>query len=445
MEAKAEAASTFTTTITGGEVTTLNLAKCTGAVSITDAIVGTVDTKATLISIISADADATVTTLKMEEDANVGLSGDTYTEGKETYTAKISTLDANTKAANVTSTGKSVISTASNLKDGSSFNSTWNSEKIATSDITDGNIYTAAQLAGIQAGTAYTLQTDVTLTQPWTPVNLSGDFTAKAKTISGLNAPLFNKVSGTATIKGTKDVEPLALDNVAIAGAAKETCLGALAKEVDGTVTIQYVKVLASAATTISGLAEIGGLIGKASGTVTLSDVQIVDANLTGHANVGGFIGNVAGGSVNILTEKEWQSKIKFTVTGDFNPIDDNLAGTFGNFIGSITGAGVNVTIGTVPEKNKGNDISKFVDVTTATKGIQNNTMAEALSYNKNKDGEKVFKGMYGESGYPQQAMKYEIGYSPVTTVGKIYLYNKTTDNLGNPVSIGLTDINKFE
>ena len=448
LEAKPAAGDlTFTTTVTkGAEITDLKLAKSTGAVTITDAAVASLDTKAGTIGITSTDANATVTTLKMEADANVTLTGDT---GADAYTAKIGTLNANSKQATVNSTGKAVISTASSLKNGSTFASTWNDTKIATSDITDGNIYTAAQLAGIKANTAYTLQADITITAAWTPVNLSGNFTADTKTIDGLNAPLFNKISGTATIKGASDTKLLTLDDVAIVGAAKENNLGALAKEVDGTVTVQFVKVDDSAATTITGDAtseNVGGLIGKASGTVTLSDVQIDDATLTGHANVGGFIGNVAGGTVNILTSQEWTSKIKFAEAGVYTA-PDAKAGTFGNFIGSITGTGVTVDIHST-KNGTTNKIANFVDVTTATYGIRNTgtllapTVSPALSFVKNTNGAKVYKGMY--KVVSDQQLTYEIGYS-TGTITKVVLYNKTKDDLNNPYTLKLTDINVFE
>ena len=75
---------------------------------------------------------------------------------------------------------------------------------------------------------------------------------------------------------------------------------------------------------------------------------MIDDATLTGHANVGGFIGNVAGGTVKILNSKGMlgRSKIKFAEAGTAAyGTPDAKAGTFGNFIGSITGAGVTVDI----------------------------------------------------------------------------------------------------
>ena len=450
LEAKTDA-SEFTTTINGGEVTNLKLAKSTGNVSITDAAVASLETAATgddAVKIISTNANATVTTLKLNDNAKVTLTGDT--EGDEIYTAKIGTLDANTKVATVSSTGKSVISTVSKLGEGSTFTSGWNATKIATSDITGGNIYTAAQLAGIKANTAYTLKTTITSTANWTPVNLSGNFTADKLTVTVKGAPLFNKISGTAVIGGKDKDNFMTLATGNITGAKDENNLGSLAKEVDGTVTVKFVKANTAADVTIQGNAEdgqnkaenIGGLIGKANGTVTLQDVQIgageKTVTLKGHANVGGFIGNVAGGTVKILTSEELVSNVAFGLQGTYTEPTDAKAGTFGNFIGSITGAGANVTIGGTTNA-KGSVIAKFVNNAINTAGTNN------LGYNKNTNGTKKFVGMVGTSGYSSQALTYEIGYSPVTAIGTILLYNKTTDTLGNPVSIKLDDINQFE
>lgn len=444
LEAKNDA--TFATTVTkGAEITDLKLAKSTGNVSITDAAVASLDTKAGTIGITSTEANATVTTLKMEVDAHVTLTGDT---GDDAYTAKIGTLNANSKQATVESSGKAVISTASNLKDGSTFTSDWNDTKIATSDITGGNIYTAAQLAGIKANTAYTLKTTITSSAKWTPVNLSGNFTADKLTVTVQGAPLFNKISGTAVIGGKDNENFMTLATGDITGAKDENNLGSLAKEVDGTVTVKFVKANTGAAVTIQGnttqnkAENIGGLIGKANGTVTLQDVQIgaetKTVTLKGHANVGGFIGNVAGGTVKILTSELGASNVAFGLQGTYTEPADAKAGTFGNFIGSITGAGANVTIGGTTNA-KGGTIAKFVNDAITAAGTNN------LHYADNKNGTKSFVGMVGTSGLSSQTLTYEIGYSPVTAIGTILLYNKTTDTIGNPVSIKLEDINKFE
>ncbi len=483
LEAKpASGTLSFTTTVKkGAMITNLYLSKSSGVVKITDASVTTLQTNAADVlttgstptiatkgvTIESKDADATVGTLKIYQAVNIDLVGDT---GDDAYTAKISTLSGNSKKATVSSTGKAVISTASSLASGSSFTSEWNDTKIATTDITSGNIYTAAQLAGIKDKTNYTLKTNITssASAAWTPVNLSGNFTAESLSVTVKGAPLFNKISGTAVVGGSSSSKVMTLETGNITGAEDENNLGSLAKEVDGTVTVQFVKANAgttgtsATGVTIQGYSNakpaenIGGLIGKASGTITLQDIQLgknTALTLKGHANVGGFIGNVASGTVKILTSQEWKSKIDFVEHGTYATLDVK-AGTFGNFIGSITGAGVSVDIHST-KTTPTNNISSFFDLTSngirmATSGSSSTpTLTPNLNFGKNyiEDGgvKKYYKGMIGNSGYTSQALTFEIGYSPVTTVGTIYLYNTTTDTLGNPVSIGLSDINQFK
>ena len=156
---------------------------------------------------------------------------------------------------------------------------------------------------------------------------------------------------------------------------------------------------------------------------------------MTGHANVGGFIGNVAGGTVNILTSQEWKSKIKFAEAGVYTA-PDAKAGTFGNFIGSITGTGVTVDIHST-KNGTTNKIANFLNFA----GGYGLTAATA-NFAKNTNGAKVYKGMY--KVVSDQQLTFEIGYS-TGTITKVVLYNKTKDDLNNPYTLKLTDINVFE
>ena len=450
LEAKT-AESEFETDINGGKVTDLKLAKSSGNVTIDDATVTTLETAATgadAVKITSTNADATVTTLKLNADAHVTLTGDT---GDDAFTAKIGTLNANSKVATVSSTGKAVISTASNLKDGSSFTSGWNDTKIATSDITGGNIYTAAQLAGIKANTAYTLKTTITSTANWTPVNLSGNFTADKLTVTVKGAPLFNKISGTAVIGGKDKDNVMTLETGDITGAKDENNLGSLAKEVEGTVTVKFVKANADGVTiqgndTQNKAENIGGLIGKASGAVTLQDIQLGGTSaltLKGHANVGGYIGNVAGANsvIKILSSQDYASKFAFAKQGDYTTAPDKKAGTFGNFIGSITGTNVAVTIGKAAD-DKGGSFDKFIAASaydTAALGFEKNTITV-------NSATKTFKGMTGT--VKGHVLGYEIGYSTGTIKAEgIALYDKVKikNNLGiDQEALTIDDINQY-
>ena len=70
--------------------------------------------------------------------------------------------------------------------------------------------------------------------------------------------------------------------------------------------------------------------------------------------------------------------------------------------------------------------------------------VAPDLSFAKNtiENGTKAYKGMY--KVVSDQQLTYEIGYS-TGTITKVVLYNKTKDDLNNPYTLKLTDINVFE
>ena len=462
-----KAASTFTSTISGGKVTTLNVEKSTGAVDVKNAEVTTLTTGSQTV-IIEVDgtapavaADTYVGTLNMKnaaDAANVTLTGGDGANGK---TAKIGDyVDNDSKTVTVTSTGKAAILKGSKIAK-TTFSSTWSDAKnaAAAADMaTDGNIYTASQLAGIQAGKNYTLKANITATGvDWTPVNLSGNFTADSKTITGLNAPLFGTVtSGVIGGKADNDdpaseglTKALVLTGVNINSDAAD--LGAIAKVVSGNVTIQYVSV----AGTIGKAAgknttkNIGGLIGRVTtGTVKLFNNKVA-ATVQGYANVGGFIGNVAGGDIQIQTNQTgavttFQSSVTFgqsflTAT----PVVDVNAGTFGNIIGSITSTNATVVVGTSDNTKAtyGNAAALFFENTT--NGIDG-TRFTALhcDYNKNA-ADKAFKGMQGIVN--SQALSYEIGYSPITSLKKLTLYNKTKNDLNKDYTLTIDNINQYQ
>lgn len=468
------AAQTFTTGVEeGAEVTTLNVEKSSGAVSVQNATVGTLTTGATGASAVNikvatkkldgitdaVPANTTVDKLVLKGAAvNVVLNGGDDTAGKW---AKIKDYDDNDNGAKtVTSTGKAVILKGSKIAK-TTFASTWSNKnnKAAAADMaTDGNIYTASQLAGIQANTNYTLKADITATGvDWTPVNLSGNFTADSKTITGLNAPLFGTVtSGVIGGKAGNDTpasddlsKALVLTGVNINSDAAD--LGAIAKVVSGNVTIQYVSV----AGTIGKAAgknttkNIGGLIGRVTtGTVKLFNNKVA-ATVQGYANVGGYIGNVAGGDIQIQTNQlaastTFQSTITFAQSLTGGIVDGDLnAGTFGNFIGSLTSANATVAIGTsdATKTTFGTVIANFFDVTT-TKGVNATTFGTLkCNYNKNASNDP-FIGMTGATSF--NTLTYEIGYSPITSVKKVTLYNVTKTDLNTDYTLTIDDINQY-
>ena len=183
------------------------------------------------------------------------------------------------------------------------------------------------------------------------------------------------------------------------------------------------------------GCSNIGGLIGTANGTVTLDKNQVT-ATVQGYANVGGFIGNVAGGSVTFKANGAEVSAVTFKQTFHATaPVDMN-EGTFGNFIGSITGEGANVTIGGKTAAD-GTSIGAFVNDAVTDAGVN-------ISFAKNKVGDpaKTYKGM--KTPIVDRILTYEIGYSPVQAVGTVLLYGTIEDELGNPIAITINHINQY-
>lgn len=408
---------------TVGEVTTA--AAATKTVGVNSALTKLTMTGASALTI----TDATVAEL------NVNVLGATIALAGTNKLAQITSLKTNKTegdAINVSSTGEAAILAVS-ADARFSFTSTWDGKKAAIGS--DNKIYTAAQLASATTGKAYTLLTDVTaFNQTWTPVNISKDFDGKSKTLTGLNAPLFGTISG-----GT--VKKLTLATVSIDTDAANQ--GALAQTVSGTTTINEIKVTSGTIGKDEGKAttkNIGGLIGTANGTVTLDKNQ-VNATVQGYANVGGFIGNVAGGSVTFKANGATVSAVTFNQTFEATTTIDMNEGTFGNFIGSITGEGANVTIG--GEDELGEDFAAFFGTNDAVKAALTADPA-TISFGRNKVGDpaKTYQGM--KTAIVDQALTYEIGYSPVQAVGTVILYGTIFDEMGNDIKVKINHINQY-
>lgn len=470
--ADALATATFNTTVKdGATATTLNLAKTSGMVTInkgakvTTATTGTGDVKvqanvttvttaATTVEVSSNGADVTVGTLTLNNTSATALS----IKGNGKKLAKVTNLVVGASATaqtTVTSEGKAAIV---NVTDGTTaatkFDFTTNASKLlnkATDDkVTDinaaGEIYTAAQLAGISTGKNYTLMVDVNMNgKAWTSLNLNGNFTAAGKTITGLNAPLFNKISG-GVIGGSYSngaVTPLTLTNVAIAQKAGN--LGALAKEVDGTATLQNIYVNGSVASTNEAdQTNIGGLVGTAKGNVTLLNVVIGSSsavNIKGYKNVGGYIGSFGAGTLNIQISKILgpKSRIALAYLGHSAKPAAADAGTFGNFIGSVTGA-ANISVSNLTTTE-----ATTIDSYFTTKTITDATSRNNVFYNENKNAsDKAFIGMQGAvTEINGLTLTYEIGRS-TGSISNLTLYNKTKDELGNPFTLTIDHINQY-
>ena len=455
-------------TVDGGTVTTL---KTTAAITVKKGTVGTASTEDAAVDIkggtvnkvtnkngkVTVAAGATVgeiTTASTATDnaINANVNKVTMTgAGKLTITdATVGELNVNATGATINLNGTKKLAQITSLKTNKTtetsatvsstgeaailavsadarflFTSTWDGKKAAIGS--DNKIYTAAQLASVTTGKAYTLLTNVTaFNKDWTPVNISKDFDGNTKILTGLKAPLFGTISG-----GTVKKLNLATVNINTEAANQ----GALAQTVSGTTTINEITVNGTIGkeTGKATTKNIGGLIGTANGEVTL-DKNYVNATVQGYANVGGFIGNVAGGSVTFKANGATVSNVTFKQTFHVAAavaVDMN-EGTFGNFIGSITGEGANVTIGSAAtgEKTIGNFVT---DAVSTGKALDTEYK---ISFAKNKVGNpaKTYQGM--KNAIVEQPLTYEIGYSPVKAVGTIKLYGTVADEMGNNITI---------
>lgn len=462
-------------TVDGGTVTTLKTT--TGAITVKNGSVGTATTGDAAVDIqggtvnkvtnkngkVTVAADATVgeittASTSTENAINANVNKVTMTgAGTLTITdATVGELNVNVTAATINLAGTTKLAQITSLKTNKtegtsatvsstgeaailavsadarfSFTSKWDGKKAAIGS--DNKIYTAAQLASATTGKAYTLLTDVTaFNQAWTPVNISKDFDGNSKTLTGLNAPLFGTISG-----GTVKKLNLATVNINTDAANQ----GALAQTVSGTTTINEIAVTSGTIGKADGKAttkNIGGLIGTANGTVTLDKNQVT-ANVQGYANVGGFIGNVAGGSVTFKANEAEASNVTFKQTFEAATTIDMNEGTFGNFIGSITGEGANVTIGGADKL--GANFAAFFGANDAVKTALD---ASVISFAKNKVGDpaKTYQGM--KTAIVDRTLTYEIGYSPVQAVGTVILYGTITDELGNDIKVKINHINQY-
>lgn len=433
-------------TVDGGSIANIDFkadASATGNITVKSGTVKNIGQKQLKSVPVTVNAGASVENIatggKVEISGEVGtlklntasqqvvLTGGT---DNDTNVAKLTTLNVNNKASvQISSKGRAVLLNVTGPNNSAPvYTSTWNGDKIAVTEInSNGEIYTAAQLGGLTEGKAYKLMATVTVSGgKWTPVALNGNFNGNSLTITGLDAALFSEVK-------SGKIEKLTLANVTINN--KKADQGALAQVVNGTVEINTVTVNGTttigAATGDETTKNIGGLVGRAKGTVTLVD-NIFSGTVQGYANVGGHIGNFEGGTLTYAYSKNTQiSTVNFTKTHKPQIATDMNCGTFGNFIGSITNAASTVKIN---RKNE-STAEKFEKYFTA-----DNIDKEALEFSKNKrtvdTEEEVFVGM----------TKHEIGYCPVEAITELVLYSVDKDQLNNPIKRTIEkDVNIYE
>ncbi len=312
----------------------------TNALSITKLDAGTA-TKVTV------DGDATLTTitnLNNEDCADVEISGGTV--------ANVN-LDA---AATITVNGDGVVSNIANANDGaldadvaitinsadngiiSAFatqnpTSTYPGECVYTlsTEFTENTtitsatqpasneIYTAAQLNSIAGwSNAATLMTAFTVTSgTWTSPNIKVDFDGNDMSITNLNAPLFGEIQTAVTsienlnISGA-DITATAANTGVLAKVSKASSLAVTNSTVAGTISSEY--------------NFVGGLIGQ------------VDASAADAIVVFGTNSAASGAAATVTANVTLMNTKEYTSTD----VLDVTAGTWGEYVGSVVGAGTN-------------------------------------------------------------------------------------------------------
>ena len=227
-------------------------------------------------------------------------------------------------------------------------------------------IYTAAQLAGINGNVtkAFVLMTDITKLEKWTSPVPSKGLMGNNKTISSIDAPLFGAI--------TTNIYDLTINGVDIVSTDETHGVGAVAKSTSENLSISNVKVAGS---------------------------------ISGHYYVGGFVGKVTAGRLRIVGESEVDVTLANTIDYASTPYaNDDEAGTFGAFVGAVTGSG---ELGIASSTNKSSALDK------SKKGLK-------FSYNRTLGAKGVITGYFkGASDL--------VGYS------------KTTSGANNAIAIGDT------
>lgn len=156
-------------------------------------------------------------------------------------------------------------------------------------------ISSVSELKAMKSTGNYRLTEDLTLSDGTTLAAFSGNFDGNGHAIKGLTAPLFASLAGS--------VSDLTLEgSITASGSAS---VGALAKSASGDLTVKgvtvNVTVKAASATGVAGF--IGSVAFSKAGTVSFeSCVNLGD--ISGRANVGGFVGQVSNSSSSYSTVK---------------------------------------------------------------------------------------------------------------------------------------------
>lgn len=307
-------------------------------------------------------AGGTVTTLQLA-DANAAVD---MTSGTLVNFNKHSAALTADRTVTVTTSGDAVITatTPENwnfAEDGVkvykySFKATYDDETVTgTAATAQAAIYTAAQLKAATAavtGNVYTLMTDVEFDldeQNFASIALNAattTFDGNEKTIEGLPAALFTTLTNGLTVKDLtlKDanVEPdlKTVDGSGFGVVANTVAAGATATL--NNVVVSNAILGRAAGKSGSKSHSYGLLVGYLAGTLDVIDCG-VSGTVQGYYNLGGYVGNLAGGTLTInktaANLAQNMSSVKFVKSFTTSETEDENAGKIGNFIGSVTAA----------------------------------------------------------------------------------------------------------
>lgn len=359
----------------------------------------------------------------------------TMTGGKIGTIKKPTALSTVERTVNVATEGAAEITTVeeqANLK--YVFTAKYTDATHGTSATAQEKIYTAAQFVKATEDNTnhkYSLYTDIeiankTAAKNITPLNLNAaikTFDGQGHKISNLYAPLFDALASTA--EGGLTIQNLVIENPTIATAKN---VGTVTASVTKTATLKNIAVTGAKIGADYGTVEanstaatVGGLVGSFAGsgqTLTITDCSVA-GTVQGYYNVGGFIGLVNEGTVNItktadvVTAGTYMSNVTLKKNYWKSDANDSNCGKVGNFIGSITAAAA-LTIGDAGGTgNAGaNAFNKFfsansVNATTIAIAEQADANKGYLEFARNISEAKKYQGSENQLvGYSTAAPK---------------------------------------
>jgi hypothetical protein len=260
--------------------------------------------------------------------------------------------NSNSTTATVNTSGKAGIGTPAGAF--TFVDAAWNGSAKETRNVS-GNIYTAAQLAGLTESTTgeatITLKNNIDLNnKSWAGIQQGSmtTFDGGNFTVSNLNLKDADKIGLFATA-GTNDltIQNLTLSTVKFATTGKKNCIGALVGEFNGgsltvdKVTVKDVDLNAGSDATKSN--SIAALVGKFAGANLKFNKTIIEGTSTikGSSSLAGFVGNL-GASNNVEFDACKMSGLTITVQG--TPADA-VAGRVGYLIGGVSGSVSNLKV----------------------------------------------------------------------------------------------------